>query len=280
MFCKLPLVVFRYGNLPRGFPTPELPLASRFTGHVSMETKTGWVKKEGKKVLLIGDVSQFGKWDFPRLDYLFFRIFFPGEKKEGHALLWRWMSSSGLPQLPAAFRAAALVSRLQCCDLWPLCCYRGVNLVKRKCFLMSGAGRGAAPSWLSPFSGETLRDGLSSNNSSLCLCRHLMMLLYFIPHSEASLKSICKGFEVLAGHLAPSLRAVTATPSWAGTETVGCDEDIKPKVHRSQLKANPKLQCLQGEVTALLQRSRIYGDGAARSLSCILIADVTHQVSG
>uniref|UniRef100_A0A8C3TWD1 Uncharacterized protein n=1 Tax=Catharus ustulatus TaxID=91951 RepID=A0A8C3TWD1_CATUS len=41
-----------------------------------------------------------------------------------------------------------------------------------------------------------------------------MMLLYFISHYEASLKNICKGFEVLAGHLAPSLRALTAAPSW------------------------------------------------------------------
>lgn len=143
-----------------------------------------------------------------------------------------------------------------------------------------GHDRGTAPSWLSPLSGVNFRDGLSSDNSSPCPCRHLMMLLYFIAHYEASLKSICKGFEVLAGHLAASLRALTATPSWAGTETLGCDEDIKAKVYHSQLKANPKLQSLQGEVTALLQRSRIYGDGAARSLSCILIADVTHQVSG
>lgn len=99
--------------------------------------------------------------------------------------------------------------------------------LKKKCFLMSGAGQGAAPSWLS---GVALRDGLSSDNSSLCLRRHLMMPLCFIAHYEASLKSICKGFEVLAGHLAPSLRAVIATPSWAGTEDLSSDEDIKPKV--------------------------------------------------
>lgn len=75
-----------------------------------METKTGWVKRRrGKKVLVIGDIAQFGKWDFPRLDYFFSRILFfsPGEKKEGHALMWRWMGSSGLSLLPAAFRAAA-----------------------------------------------------------------------------------------------------------------------------------------------------------------------------
>lgn len=83
MFCKLPLVVFRYGNLPRGFPTPGLPLASRFTVHVSMETKTGWVKRGGKKVLVIGGVSQFGKWDFPRLDYFFSRTFFHGSRRKG-----------------------------------------------------------------------------------------------------------------------------------------------------------------------------------------------------
>jgi len=66
----------------------------------------------------------------------------------------------------------------------------------------------------------------------------------------------------------------------AGTKTLTSDEDIKPKVICSQLKANLKLQSLQAEVTALLRRSRIYGDGAARSRSGILIADVTHQVSG
>lgn len=65
-------------------------------------------EKRGEKVLVIGGISQFGKRDFPRLDYLFSRIFFfPGGKKEGHALMWRWMGSRGLPELPAAFRAAA-----------------------------------------------------------------------------------------------------------------------------------------------------------------------------
>lgn len=32
--------------------------------------------KRGEKVLVIGGISQFGKRDFPRLDYLFSRIFF------------------------------------------------------------------------------------------------------------------------------------------------------------------------------------------------------------
>lgn len=122
--------------------------------------------------------------------------------------------------------------------------------------------------------------GCNQQRQFLSASVQVFNVVYFIAHYEASLKSNCKGFEVLAGHLATSLRAVLAAPSWAGTEAPSCDEDIKAKVHRSQLKANPKLQSLQGEVTALLQRSRIYGDGAARSLSCILIADVTHQVSG
>lgn len=107
MFCKLPLVVFRYGNLPRGFPTPGLPLASRFTVHVSMETKTGWVKREGGK-------SSSNRWRFPvwkvgfsQAGLLLFQDFFPRKQKEGHALMWRWMGGSGLPLLPAAFRPAA-----------------------------------------------------------------------------------------------------------------------------------------------------------------------------
>lgn len=107
MFCKLPLVVFRYGNLPGGFPTPGLPLASRFTGHVSMETKNGWVKKRGEKVLVIGGISQFGKRDFPRLDYFFTRIFFSW-REEGRARPDVEMDGQQrLPELPAAFRAAA-----------------------------------------------------------------------------------------------------------------------------------------------------------------------------
>lgn len=67
---------------------------------------------------------------------------------------------------------------------------------------------------------------------------------------------------------------------WGWCRAPNPDWDIKPKVHCSRLKANPKLHVLQGEMTALLWRSRVYGDGEARSLAGILLDYVTHQVSG
>lgn len=40
-------------------------------------------EKRGEKVLVIGGVSQFGKWDFPRLDYFFSRTFLQGSRRKG-----------------------------------------------------------------------------------------------------------------------------------------------------------------------------------------------------
>lgn len=113
-----------------------------------METKTGWVKRRrGKKVLVIGDIAQFGKWDFPRLDYSFSRIlFFFSRREEGRARPDVEMDGQQRVALAACcIQSSSTVPRLQCCDLWPLCCYRRVNLVKRKCFLTSGAGHGSWP---------------------------------------------------------------------------------------------------------------------------------------
>lgn len=285
MFCKLLLVVFRYGNLPRDFPTPWLPLASWFSGYVSMDTKQNGWKERGVgwgEILAIGGICQLRKWDFLRLGN-FFQDFFPRREGGGTCpdvevdehwwvALAAWCiqsTSMGLEILMLFFMAT--------------CCYRDGNLIKKSCFLLSEAGYGDAPSWLSLL---CHLKGWSepADTTSPCLHRHIAMLVYFIYSSaiKLHLKASAKSLMSLAGHLAMSIWTVIATPSChAGlAQPLTSNEDIKPKVYCSQLKANPKLWSLQGKVTALLRRSRIYEDGAARSLSCILIADVTHQVSG
>lgn len=152
--------------------------------------------------------------------------------------------------------------------------------MNRKCSLIAGTGHEGCPIPVEPAQQyEPKVWSQPADASSPCLRGHIMMLVYFIPLLEDFIKKHLQGFEVLGWtscSVNVSSHSNTVLSGRAGTKTLTSDEDIKPKVYCSQ----PKLRSLQGEVTALLRRSRIYGDGAARSLSCSLMADVTHQVSG